>query len=63
MVDLSISALIYLVGSLFMTMHFAPSEEGSPKRYMVFVFFWPFITIWMLLLDILGFGDDEEEEE
>lgn len=57
-----IAALIYLIGALFMTMHFQPSDDGPPTRYIIFVFCWPFMTLWFLLLDTLGFYEEEEEE-
>lgn len=44
-----------------MTMHFEPSEETPPTRYLFFVFFWPFMTLWFLVLDVLGFTEEEEE--
>lgn len=56
-----LAAIIYLMGSLFMTMHFEPSDDGPATRYLFFVFFWPFMTLWFLILDFLGFGEEEEE--
>lgn len=57
-----LAALIYLIGALFMTMHFEPTDGGPATRYIFFVFFWPFMTLWFLLLEFLGFGEEEEEE-
>ena len=60
--DYWIAALIYLIGALFMTMHFEPSEGGPSTRYIFFVFLWPLMTLWFLVLDVLGVEDEEEEE-
>ena len=53
-----LAALIYLIGALFMTMHFEPSDDGPSTRYIFFVFFWPLMTLWFLVLDV--FGVEEE---
>lgn len=49
---------VYLMGCLMLTLLFEP-EEGSPKYlYPVFVFTWPFMTIYLLIKDY--FYPDEE---
>lgn len=55
-----LAATIYLLGSLFMTLNFEPSDDGPATRYLLFVFFWPLMTLWFLFLDLIG-ADEEEE--
>ena len=53
-----LSALLYLLGALFMTMHFQPEEGGPPYMFILFVFAWPLMTIYILFLEL--FGSEEE---
>lgn len=56
--DLYLTAVMYLLGALFMTIHFEPQGDGPRWQYVLFVFFWPLMTLWFLLLNFIG---DEEE--
>lgn len=56
--EYTLAAVLYLIGALFMTLHFEPQEGGPKIMYVFFVFAWPLMTLWFLLADFLG--SDEE---
>ena len=58
MFEYTAAIVLYLLGALFMTMHFEPQEDGPNIFYTLFVFAWPLMTVWFLLNDF--FGPDEE---
>lgn len=58
MMEYTVAIVMYLLGALFMTMHFEPQEGGPKIMYIFFVFAWPVMTLWFLLNDF--FGSDEE---
>lgn len=60
--EYQIALILYLLGAMFMTLHFEPAEGHGPGRYLFVVFFWPVLTVWFMLLEILQIGYDEEEE-
>jgi len=49
--------LLYLLGALFMTLHFEPEDGKMNFRYLLFVFAWPVMTLWFLLVDLVA-GED-----
>ena len=51
--------LLYLLGALFMTLHFEPEDGRMNMRYLMFVFAWPAMTVWFLIMDLLA-GEDED---
>lgn len=58
MIEYTVAIVMYLLGALFMTMHFEPQEDAPKIMYIFFVFAWPVMTLWFLLNDF--FGSDEE---
>lgn len=56
--EFAVSSMLYLLGALFMTMHFQPEEGGPPFMFIIFVFAWPLMTIYFLFLEF--FGKEEE---
>lgn len=52
--------LLYLLGAMFMTLHFEPEDGRMNLRYLLFVFAWPAMTIWFLIVDLVVPHEDEE---
>lgn len=57
--DFWVSIMLYLIGSLFMTIQFEPSEDGPRYTFFLLVFAWPIMTLWFLYLDLFT-GSEEE---
>jgi len=55
-----LAAITYMIGCLFMVMNFAPTEDASGRDYLLLVFFWPLLTLWNVLSDLLGFTHEED---
>ena len=58
MMEYTVAISLYLIGALFMTLHFEPQDDSPKIMYVLFVFVWPVMTIWFLLNDL--FGSEEE---
>ena len=57
MMEYTVAIVMYLLGALFMTMHFEPQEGGPKIMYIFCVFEWPVMTLWFLITAF--FGSDE----
>lgn len=56
---MNIAALcLYLLGCLMLTLLFEPEEDSPKYMYPVFVFGWPFMTIYLLIQE--QFSSDDE---
>jgi hypothetical protein len=60
MMEYAAAIILYLLGSLFMTMHFEPAEGGPRYMYVLLVFGWPLMTLYFAVMEIIGFNDEEE---
>ena len=52
--------LLYLLGALFMTLHFEPEDGRMNMRYLMFVFAWPAMTVWFLIVDLIVPHENDE---
>lgn len=58
MIDIAISSILWLLGSLFILTVFEPAEDTPPRNLLMLAMFWPFHTIVLVFQEI--FYKEEE---
>jgi len=59
MTEYWLAFLLYLLGVLFVMLLLEPAEDRGAGGLMRLAFFWPFATLWMIFMELIGPPDHE----